>query len=408
MNAQSQARHTAKRGIKIPVSELKIGMQVCELDRDWLETPFALQGFTIHSAADVAEIARYCREVFIEPGSDRQPRERSQAPAAITVDRAPDLPLADWNAAKNVHQNARALTRSFMDDVRLGRAIDIREVKATVSSCVQSILHNPDAMLWIAKIRDRDQYTSDHSLNVGLLAISFGRYLGASEEDLNRLGLVGMLHDVGKMYTPLEVLNKEGPLDAEEMSIMQRHTKHGRDILISHRGVCSSAVDVALSHHEALDGSGYPRKVKAAGISDLTRIITLCDVYDAITSDRVYKKGKPALEALRFIYNSRGRRFDERLTEHFVKCFGVYPPGTIVALYTGEVGIVINTNHQHRHLPRVLVVLDSEKCPQPERVIDLERVAKEQDQAQPITDPLPNGSFGIRIETYIDRGLVMG
>ena len=136
-----------------------------------------------------------------------------------------------------------------MDDVRLGRGINIREVKATVSECVKSILRNPDAMMWMSRIRQKDQYTSEHSLNVGLLAITFGRHLGASEEDLNHLGIAGMLHDVGKMRTPIEILNKEGHLSDKEFDIMKSHAQHGRDILMSHKTVHHNAVDVAYGHH---------------------------------------------------------------------------------------------------------------------------------------------------------------
>ena len=162
-----------------------------------------------------------------------------------------------------------------MDDVRLGRGIDIKEVKATVSECVRSVLRNPDAMLWMSKLRSKDEYTSEHSFNVGLLAIAFGRHLGASEEDLNKLGIAGMLHDVGKMQTPSDILLKDGKLSDEEFDLMKMHAQQGRDILLSHRNVYHGAIDVAYGHHENLDGSGYPRGIKSGGITDFTRIVAL-------------------------------------------------------------------------------------------------------------------------------------
>ncbi len=387
-------------------------MYVCELDRPWLETPFILQGFKITSLEEIDTIAEHCEFVYIEGTEDawlaaeervveKKPKGRVKTYTNSASNKQ------EYGRAASVHEKARGLTRSFMDDVRLGQGINIQEVKASVSDCVSSILRNPDAMMWMSKIRKKDEYTSEHSLNVGLLAISFGRHLGASEEDLNKLGLAGMLHDVGKMRTPTEVLNKEGQLSMEEFAIIKDHAVHGRDILMAHKNVYHGAVDVAYSHHEALDGTGYPRKIKASGITDFTRIVTLCDVYDAITSDRVYKQGRSSLDALKIMYQNKGTKFDDKLVGEFISCIGLYPPGSIVELKNGQVGIVISTNYRHRHLPKVLLLRDENKMPKPESVLDLERHAKSQDQSVMIKTVIPNGSHGIRIESYIQKGLTI-
>lgn len=401
-----------KHKFKIAVSGLKLGMFVCELDRPWLETPFILQGFPIRTLDDIDEIAKYCEWVIVEQSEDvwQKPEERSSINPELK--RGNPYPnhvtrQQEKRTAETAHTAARALTRSFMDDVRLGRAIDIREVKVTVSECVKSILRNPDAMSWMAKIRSRDQYTSEHSLNVGLLAITFGRALGASEEDLNKLGFAGMLHDIGKMRTPLDILNKEGALSTEEFNIIKSHPQDGRDILLSHKNIYHGAVDVAYGHHEALDGSGYPRAIKAGGITDFTRIITLCDVYDAITSDRSYRRGASSLNALKIIHDARGTKYDPKLAEDFIECIGLYPPGSVVELHSGEVGIVISTNYRHRHLPKVLVLRDPDKQSGSERVIALEKLATDVQSARLIKSVLPNGSHGIRVEDYIERGLTL-
>lgn len=400
------------RRVQIPVEGLKVGMEVVELDRPWLETPFILQGFTINSVAEIEEISRYCEWVVVEWPEDAwlpaEERTLSERPRQADKNYHQSTPgKQEYFTAKLLHEQGRSLTRSFMDDVRLGRGIDIEEVTYTVSECVKSVLRNPDAMLWMSKIRKKDEYTSEHCLNVGLLAITFGRHLGASEEDLNKLGIAGMLHDVGKMRTPNEILNKEGALSADEFQVMKGHSQHGRDILISHQKVYHGAIDVAYSHHEALDGSGYPRNIKASGITDFTRIVTICDVYDAITSDRVYRKGKASLDALRILDREKEQKFDARLVEQFIDCIGLYPPGSIVELRSGEVGIVISTNYRHRHLPKVLVLLDNYKQRQPQRVLDLERIAKSEQRDQLIKTVLPNGAFGLRLENYIKQGLTL-
>jgi HD-GYP domain-containing protein (c-di-GMP phosphodiesterase class II) len=216
-----------------------------------------------------------------------------------------------------------------------------------------------------------------------------------------------MLHDIGKMQTPLEILNKDSALTTEEFAVMQRHPIDGRDILMRHSNIYQGAIDVAYSHHENMDGSGYPRKIKASGITDFTRIISLCDVYDAITSDRSYKKGASSLNATRIINDQVGRKFDAKLAQQFIDCIGLYPPGSVVELHSGEVGLVISTNYRHRHLPKVMILLGADKQPASERIVNLERSSAEKDTQQMIKNVLPNGSHGIRIEHYVQKGLTL-
>ncbi len=400
-----------KKVMQLPVSGLKVGMYVRELDRPWLETPFILQGFPIRSVEDIEEIAKHCEWVIVEVGEEvwqpAQERVLQEARKPRTLDYTPStISKEELGNAKAAHQNARALTRSFMDDVRLGRGIDIKEVKATVSECVRSVLRNPDAMMWMSRLRSKDEYTSEHSLNVGLLAITFGRHLGASEEDLNKLGVAGMLHDVGKMQTPNDILLKEAKLSDEEFQLMKMHAQQGRDILLAHRNIYHGAIDVAYSHHENLDGSGYPRGLKSGGITDFTRIVALCDVYDAITSDRAYKKGASSLNALKIIQDEAGKKFDVRLAQEFIECIGLYPPGSIVELHNGEVGIVVGTNYRHRHLPKVMIVRSVQKQACQERILNMEKIAASGATEQLIKNVLPNGIHGIRVETFVEKGLL--
>jgi putative nucleotidyltransferase with HDIG domain len=403
-----------KRIVRIPVSGLKVGMYICELDRPWLETPFILQGFHIRNTAEIDEVAKYCHFVNVEISED------TWSPAEERTVQSPRLQRTqtytntvsgkeEFYVAQTAHQQARSITKSFLDEVRFGRDIDVKAVKTTVSECVRSVMRNPDAMLWMGKVRKQDEYTAEHCLNVGLLAIAFGRHLGAQEEDLNKLGMAGMLHDVGKMRTPAELLNKQGLLTPAELEALKAHAEQGRDILMGYKNIYHGVVDVAYSHHENVDGSGYPRKIKAGGITDFTRIISLCDVYDSITSDRVYKKGASSLNATRIILDHAGTKFDAKLAKEFIDFIGLYPPGSVVELHNGEAGIVISTNHRHRHLPKVMILRDAEKKPCTERIVNLERLAGAgiDDANQLIRNVLPNGSFGIRLEEYIEKGLML-
>ncbi len=396
----------------IPVEGLKVGMFVSELDRPWTDTPFILQGFEIRSVDDIEEIAKHCEYVFVDNAEHVKlgPVERSVG-AGKTKARKTFVNKTsnrqERSRATAAISSARQLTSSFMDDVRLGKAINVREIKQTVSECVQSILRNPDAMMWLSKIKDKDSYTSQHSLNVCILAINFGRHLGAPEDELGKLGISALMHDVGKMRIPAEILHKAGPLTAEEQATFEKHPIYGRDILLQQDGLYHGAVDVAYAHHELLDGSGYPRGIKAAGIGDFTRIVAICDQYDALTSDRPASAGKSSRAALRYLYDRRGKQYDERLVHHFIECIGLYPAGSVVELKNGCVGLVVGTNYRHRHLPKVLILTNESKQKDKERIINLGSLGDDRDSDLLIARVLPNGSHGIHLEEYIEKGLML-
>ena len=393
----------------MPVEELQVGMYVSGLDRPWDETPFLLQGFRIEDQENIDEIARYCDYVYIN--TTEQDIFLAQTKKSVSYNRKVEasqglgLNVRDVHSAIEVHASAKSLTSSFMDDVQLGKAIDMKKIESTVSGCLESILHNQDAMLWVSRIRQKDKYTSEHVLNVCILAIIFSRYLGASEEDMKKVGICGLLHDVGKMQVPIDILQKDGPLTPEEARIMRLHPGYGRDILMADRSVPHVAIDVCYSHHEALDGSGYPRKLKASGLSEMTRMITICDVYDAITSDRPYRNGASSFKAMQTLYQNRGKKFDGKFVMDFIKCIGLHPIGSLVELRSGELALVISTNHAHRDFPKILVVADSDHNRCKEFVVDLDKARKNGKDDKLIRQALPNGFNGIRIEKYIEAGL---
>lgn len=395
---------------KIHASGLKVGMYIVELDRPWEDTPFLFQGFTVESLEDIETVMEHCEYVYVEVDVDAwlPPVERAVSKKRSTpkYSYAEAPSKAQYEAANSAYNNARSLTKTVFEEVALGGGINVKAVEQTVSECVKSVLTSSETMLWLSRIRKRDDYTAEHSVNVGLLAIGFGKHMEMDEESLNKLGVAAMLHDVGKMRTPLEILNKPQRLTEDEFKIMRSHTVVGRDLLMAHKEVTHGAIDVAYGHHEAMDGSGYPRKIKATGITDMTRMVTLCDVYDAITADRVYKKGASSVQALRILFDGRGTKFDKELTSKFIEYIGLYPPGSIVILKNGAIAIVTAKNYKYRHLPRLLVVLGPDKEKVNEKIVDLARLAKvNKHKSFLISEVLPNGAFGIRIEDYVKRGL---
>jgi len=402
----------SRQSVKIHISELKIGMYVSKLDRDWLETPFLMQGFVVESLDDIDTVAEYSEYVWVDAVQETwvPPEERA------VLDHKPKAKVTYINKvsadqersrAVSVYREARRLTKTLLDDVRLGGVINTEQAKSTVKDCVQSVLRNSDALLWMSRMRDEDEYTSEHCLNVCILAIAFGRHLGMSEPELEKLGLCGLLHDVGKMRVSKEVLNKPGALTTKEFNMIKAHTVHGRNLLMSSPGVFHGAVDVAYSHHERMDGNGYPRKLKASGISDFARIIAIVDAYDAMTADRCYSRAIPSTEALKNIFKDRGTHFDERLALEFMKCVGLYPPGSLVELVNGNIGIVLETNHRYRHLPRVIVVQDKNGRLEKEKVLNLAEIEQGRlDKGFLVKRALCDGSHGIYIRDFKEKGLV--
>ena len=244
-------------------------MYVEKLDKPWEESNFLYQGFELKNQADINAVKEQCEFVFIDV------KKQNRNPKLESIDtpyskgwletRIPPNKLSSFENeiehAGYVYQKTSDLIRSFMEDLTLG--ITVLNAQAAVAECVDSILKAPDALLWMTKIKKSDSHTSQHSINVCIYAIALGRYLNLPVKELNNLGLCGLMHDLGKKSVPLAVLNKPGKLDPDELIIMQSHAKIGWKLLRSTSHIYHGAIDVAYSHHERLDGNGYPRKLTA-------------------------------------------------------------------------------------------------------------------------------------------------
>lgn len=399
---------------KIDVADLQVGMYVAELDREWLGTPFLLQGFTVESQSDIETLKEYCEHVWIQAsdtddqaGAIKADKDaRDSGPQGRDIDK---VSTADeHNQAFAIHRTARQITKGLLEEVRLGASINTEQARETVSGCVKSILRNADAMLWMTRIRKEDEYTAEHCLNVCVLAIAFGRHLKMSEEDLQKIGLCGLLHDVGKMKIPAAVINKPGKLTDKEYKMVKAHTVLGRNLLTesSSEDAYKGTIDAAYSHHERIDGTGYPRQLKAEEISTFARIIGIVDAYDAMTTKRSYEHARPSTEALKEIYRCRGSHFDKELAERFIEMVGLYPPGSIVELHNGKVGIVFETSKQNRHLPKVLIVRDENKVPCREKVVALaDTIQGKLDRSWLIQRVVTDGTYDVTLQTYRKDGL---
>jgi len=423
-------------------------MFVADLDRPWLETPFLLQGFTIKTNDELRVLKEHCSYVYVDEGGQdwggkktpfntgfkvpkrtlydddsglknrekSTPKEKESKPvrtSAVRLDKPEHIiekaAEKEHPAANKAYRAAHQTVSGLLEQARLGNALDTKSARLVVTDCVDSILRNPDALLWMAKIKHVDYYTMEHCLNVSVLAIAFGRHLRMGRQDLIRLGTGGLLHDVGKMQIPDEILNKPGRLTEEEFSVMKQHSAIGKELLTKSQGSLNYAVDVAFNHHERMDGKGYPRGLFASELSEYARIISIVDAFDAMTSNRCYDRSRSTLDALKAIYGDRDKHFDEQYTLEFIQLMGPYPPGTIVELANGAVGIVLSSEVKKRHLPRIRVVLDQQKSKQPEELIDLLNVgAGNLDKGWLIHKVLKDGDYDIRLEQYPVRMALFG
>lgn len=415
-----------KNLIKLHISQLKQGMFVSELDVGWLKTHFAVQGMMINSQKDIDAIADYATFVWIDPlrqapNSLDQLRtivpsesvKKVSAKSVITPTKQadkirkiyPTLNAAadEHRVAKRLYSQGKTAIKNILTRVTEQNDIAIEDARSVVNECMESVIRNPDALMWMSKIREQDEYTAEHCLNVCILAMVFGRHLGLPEKEIIRLGLCGLLHDVGKMKMPSEILNKPDKLNSDEFDVIKNHTLTGYNLLMASSNFIPPIVaEVAKSHHEKIDGTGYPFGVNANNLDRMVLMISLVDAYDAMTSDRCYSKGKSNTDALKLIYEQKGKQFDEELALEFIRCIGIYPAGSIIQLMNGSVGIVIEINVKYRHLPKVLVLVDHEGNkinPYYLNLLEVEMGVLNSDCL--IRRTLKNGAYGIDVSEYI-------
>ncbi len=388
---------------RIAVEKLRIGMFVVELDIPWEESTFMFQGLEIKTKDDITEVQQQCRHVYVDYDARKiKPDDGESAPAG-------SVKLVDeHSAAQRVHNLASETIHNLFEDIRLGAEIDGGKVQQAVSGCVDTILRNPDASVWLTRIQAKDEGTAQHSLNVAALSIVMAKSLDLSTKELEDVGVCAMLHDVGKTNIPLPLLRKTGPLDAAEQEEMRRHTNYGRDILISTASVMSGAADVAYSHHERPDGQGYPRGLEDQSIPFYARIVSIAEAYDTITSKQPYREARSPSDALQELYENRGTQFDEDLVIKFIDSVGIFPPGSIVELVNGEIGIVLTTTTD-KLKPRIIIILNSDKEATAQRVVDLSQNPLDQNgHLYQIKTTHSDGSFDIDIEEFQRAGLRFG
>lgn len=384
----------------IDVELLRIGMYVSELDRPWLETPFLFQGFHIRTDNEIQELQRYCTTVEIDIEQSDASLQAVISRITNKAGRSERVPVAGerlslWQRflllitgkkairnrqqiageyyqdtvstkdelviAKNIHSDSLQQLMKVLSSIRQGATVAMPDLEVVASSMVDSVLRNSTAMALLARMVEKDEYTSSHSLASSIWALVFGRHLGLDRESLEAVGLGGLLLDVGKTKLPQELLNKTGELTDVERRHIQNHVDFGLEIIREADGVDQRVLDMVATHHERFDGSGYPKGSRGNQIPVFGRIGGIVDSYSAMTSKRPYAPAMSSFDAMREFTALSNKHFQTEMVEQFIQAVGIFPAGTLVELNTGEVGVVLKEHQSTRLQPEIAVILDAEK-----------------------------------------------
>lgn len=391
---------------KIRVDQLTLGMHLKEFCGSWMEHPFWRSGFVLTDPKDIkAVLASSIKEVWIDSSkgldigagevavsaaeSDAQVEAELQTLAVSQRDVAPVSAAEEIDRAARICLQSKRAVISMFEEARLGKMVDTEGAKNLVNEITDSVARNAGALISLARLKTADDYTYMHSVAVCAMMIALAKQLGLDEEQTRSAGLAGLMHDLGKAMMPMDVLNKPGKLTEAEFKIIKSHPVEGYRMLRNAESIDPMVLDVCLHHHEKTDGSGYPKGLKDQDISLFAKMGAVCDVYDAITSNRPYKSGWDPAESIRKMAEWTNGHFDPKVFQAFVKSLGIYPVGSLVRLSSGRLGVVVEQTGKSLTMPLVKVFFSTKSNMRvvPE-IIDLslsttsDKIAGREDPAQ--------------------------
>ncbi len=385
---------------KITIDQLQPGMYVADLNCDWIvHHNYQKQGL-VNSQALITDIRkRGVTELYIDPSKgldvidaltakevDTNNQRMLDAAASVKADRVGNVSVEEeLFQAKHIHNQALSLVQNVLHDVKLSRPIDVDAFDSVSEGMVDSILRNHNALACLGRIRDKDNYLLEHSINLAVLMGIFAKSMSIDRETIRQVVIGAMLHDIGKVLIPDGILHKPGKLTDDEFQIMKSHVVHSRDLLKQTPGISQLTVDVAAQHHERIDGSGYPEGLHAHHICREGKMCAISDVYDAITADRVYHKAMTPTQALKKLLEWSGTHLDKELVHRFIRAVGIYPVGSLVLLKSNRLAVVIEPSETDQRLPTVKVIYSAKsKHFLPIEIIDLSRPSAQDEIVQAV------------------------
>lgn len=398
---------------KTAVGDLKPGMFIAQLDRPWIETPFPLQGFVLKDEAELQKLKTLCQFVFVDFEKSVEFKFEGHAVAAARPPVPPELNGSLGQFERVHYENTQTLKKEvataslfhsevvramlhLLSDLRVDKPLNFRAARKAASVMVRSILRNPDAMVWLARLKDKDSYGYHHGIRSAILATVFGRHLGLPEDILENLATGTLLMDIGVTGLPHQLVHAAS-LTAEQQQEWRRHVEIGMQHLQACEGINERILALVQYHHERHDGSGYPFGLEGNRIPLLARIAGMVDYYDMLTSPRPGGDAVTSTRAVSLLYEQRDTGFQAALVEQFIQSIGVYPTGTLVELSGGEVGVVVAQNTSRRLRPQVMLVLDRAKqpLPRPEIIDLLHKTSDSNGQPLSIAGALEAGAYHI-------------
>ena len=353
---------------RIHVEQLRLGMYVHELCGSWMEHPFWRSAFLLDDPKDLRTLlSTGIKEVWIDTnkgldiaGGKTQERvsvevEATLAQADIVSKKQQRIDIAQEAArAVIICSKSKQAVTSMFQEARMGKALNAADAVSIVEEISTSVMRNPGALISLARLKDKDDYTYMHSVAVCALMVALARQMGLDDEQTRQAGLAGLLHDIGKMIIPGDILNKPGKLTDTEFDVVKSHPVEGHKLLRGSEGIHDVALDVCLHHHEKIDGRGYPDRLKDTEISLYAKMGAVCDVYDAVTSNRPYKNGWEPAESISKMAEWNGH-FDKVVFHAFVKSIGIFPIGSLVRLGSDRLAVIIEQTEKSLLTPIVNV-----------------------------------------------------
>lgn len=422
--------------LKIEVNALKEGMFVSDLDCPWHETPFPLQGFYIRLDDDVQALTQYCKHVYIDVHKqkaktvhkshtpfDRKPKRVEKSVDTHTVSLPPLVIKSpkNYQAVNSIHKEVGKAERlhrhiyeaishvfaSVSGDNPLLLKETVKETEKVAEGMVESVIRNPDALIWLSKMKDQDSHSYQHSVKASIWSLVFGRHLGLDKIQLKSLAMGVLLAHIGKTKLSQEVLDGAAESDSSYDAAYQKYIQHSLDALLTMEDLPKGVLAIVEFHQERHNGTGFPKGVTGERIPLLAKIAGLVHYYQELITPRNDDSGLSPLAAVSKLYELRNISFQQDIVERFIEAVGVFPTGTLVELSSNEIGIVTGHNQDRRLLPKVMVVLDENKQKlKRAKLIDLKELSLsgKSNMAIFIKDSLPKGAYNIDENQYLLSG----